>query len=363
MYTLSEHEFYVGAGLVALMDNNANMLPTWINTSSSNNEHMGKKRRGKGAFYLLETKDGKRFVVYIKYTEDLKKNAQMQDDHMWSFNLSSIEKRKIQEQYEKVDTLFILLICKKNDRINQKLDSQVILLTWGDYCEISQRSTIQVGIMKSRSNNKSKQHYYSFKIGKGVKGLENYYEVKRNKIEKMLDEYAFENCEEDVEVVCQREIKDDKREIIYVKDNVGWCAACKTGTLKKTLQSKNAGHIFKFHECPKCQKKYMDIGDYYDAKESEIDSEQYEFLLLRNVVSKVFVTNENKSVCEQCGDDLVVMDVMLKIYENMQKNNNVVKREQEDLFYCKACKRYYVTPPVRKRLEDKYGKYRINFKE
>lgn len=234
-------------------------------------------------------------------------------------------------------------------------------MTWDDYCEISQRSNIQVGIMSKSSNNKCRQHYYSFKVGKGRIGLENYYNVKRNKITRVLDEYAFENCEEDLDEDSNKRELEDKREDIYVKENVRWCAQCKNGTVEKKINLKDGQQEIKLHVCPKCNKRYTDLDEYYNIKEN--DKEKYNFILLRNVVSKVFVTNQNRTFCEKCENELIIIDVKLKVYEDVRKNNTVENRSKENLFYCKCCKRYYATPPYKKDLENKYGKNKINFKE
>lgn len=359
---LSNHEFYVGAGLVALLENNERLFPTYIDGTNKNSVNTEKTiRRGKGEFYCLQTKKGNVFTVYIKYTDDFQKNTQMKDDHMWKFNLTAAEKEKIQNQYKECDTLFVILVCKKDETINKTLESQVVLLTWEDYCAISERSTIQVGIWKDEINQKKRQHYYAIKIGKGLKGKENYLHVKMNKIGRTLDEYVLEeNADEDKKERVKLSEK-DKRDIIFVKDNVGWCADCQRRTVTHEVSISDNEKVV-LNICPSCQKKYMKIKEYMNLSDREIDNAKYVFRILRSVVSRVNITNTNKTICPRCGEEFLVQNVGLKIYKDLMRDNAVERIESEDLFYCKNCQEYYITPQIWGKFKKKYGDNKINCK-
>lgn len=105
----------------------------------------------------------------------------------------------------------------------------------------------------------------------------------------------------------------------------------------------------------------MDIKEYYNVKENKLVENSYLFILLRNVISRVFVTNDNHQLCPKCDNSLMIVDAKLKIYEDIQQSNIVERRECVDLFYCKNCKRYYVTPPIRKQLEKNLGNIKSIF--
>lgn len=147
-------------------------------------------------------------------------------------------------QYQNTGGLLILLVCINESDV--KLESQVALLRWEDYCKIRHRHNIQIGIWKNVGTERQSAKVFCLRKGKGQK-KEYFLEIKRNFIEKPLDELYMSDIQDDLylfqkeKAVSKESLKEDsipesqyvevepetvlenndnKKQIVYLKDNI-----------------------------------------------------------------------------------------------------------------------------------------------
>lgn len=301
---------------------------------------------------------------------------------MWEFSLSDIEKDKIEFHYEKTGTFLILLVCINKTAI--KLENQVALLQWEDYCEIRHRSNIQLGIWRNQETKTQRSKVYYLRKGKGQK-KDFFITVKRNLIEKKLDEFyineptdlrktkekaTVDEVESNyVELKPEsvgKSIKQSTSKKVYIKDNIKWCGLCRCKTKESENKIKSISKVMGEREktvygytCPKCNKTYITTATYEQVLKDKTGFDGVAIERIKTLVDKVYLTPDYG--CIQCDETLVVSSCRLKIYENIEENNKVEKSVDEELFYCKNCGLYFVTRQLHKELLDKYGKNKINF--
>lgn len=386
MSKLTKQNFGFGAGLTALFDSTPGIMPSLIEDATEL-VHNGKRTKvTTGKFYKIVTPKENEFIVYIKYSDSLIRNDNMVSGFMWQFGLSEVEKEKIELQYEKTGTFLILLVCISPASVD--IDSQVALLTWEDYCAIRERNNIQIGIWNNPEVQQQRSKMFYLRKGKGQK-KEYFHTIKRNILKKMnLDEF-YSSTKEDIVILNGEEnefsgnlnyveteselIPDsvfDKRYIkdtIYIKDNVKWCGRCRCKTERFEYNSTNVQKNsidepikFSSFKCPQCKKIYIST-DYYKRELAAKDDvkKMVSFQRIKTLVDKVYEASEMKCAC--CHRTLAISPCRMKIYFNLESNNQLEKIVDEELFYCENCGLYYVTPQWQRNLVKKYGRDKINF--
>lgn len=382
MSDLKEQNYGFGAGLTALFDYNLGILPSFIEDVTESDLNGKRTRVTKGKFFKVKTPEKNEFIIYIKYSNKLIANENMVSGFMWQFSLSEIEKRKIESQYQNTGTFFILLVCIKNESVS-KLSDQIALLTWEDYCEIRHRTNIQLGIWKNPNAKKQGAKAYYLRKGKGQKE-EYFLKIKRNLIEKKLDEIRFETGESEERnfqhnngiseihpttqyVEMEPETLSGAENNLYIKDNVTWCGRCKCKNKEYTFTYSvvdSKGHTkvetLYTYQCPTCKQNYITPRIYED----NVNRRAYKKINLviqriKTLVDKVYLTPNNG--CVYCDNKLSASACRLKLYKNLKETNVIELIVEEDLFYCKNCGIYFASPLGAEKLMKKYGHNKIKF--
>ena len=113
--------------------------------------------------------------------------------------------------------------------------------------------------------------------------------------------------------------------------------------------------------CPICGKKYISKNFYNTFikgnRETNID-----FQFERN--EHIYVLNNNSYGCDKCDSELVSANISINIHHDItDRNDYIEKKVKENIFYCKICKKFYVTNLLRINLIKKYGTNKIKFCE
>ena len=384
MSVLKEQNFGFGAGLTALFDYNPGILPSFIEDVTETQINGKNTKVTNGKFFKVTTPKSNEFIVYIKYSDKMRANDNMVSGFLWEFSLTETEKNKIEFQYQNTGNLLILLVCINKSAVDIK--SQVALLRWEDYCQIRHRSNIQLGIWKNSGVKKQGAKVFCLRRGKGQK-KEYYLEIKRNFIEKSLDELCVSDISESgrkdycdisgdnkpesqyVEMEAET-IWEDGREInhnertLFIKDNVTWCGrcSCKTDSYKiqYKLSEKAESKAFEGYQCPKCKQIYINLKSYENILNGEIIQENgFKIKRIKTLVDKVFLTSNHG--CVYCDSQLSVSSCRLKLYKNLKETNQIDRIVDAELSYCKNCGIYYAEPVWYKKLLKEYGKNKLNF--
>lgn len=157
MAKFNQRDFMIGAALFALLQHNEDAKPSLL----ENTEY--------SAYFKVATNTTSDFGIYIKFTKAPSREG------TWVVPLSLRDKQRISAMYAELPTSYILLILGEEYKTGE-----VVILLKSEYEKVSHKTSITV---KLSSSGRPKEFHIA-------DGSEIAFKVKRNRIEKRLNEIS-----------------------------------------------------------------------------------------------------------------------------------------------------------------------------
>lgn len=219
--------------------------------------------------------------------------------------------------------------------------------------------------------------YYCPKCGKYMISSERYLQLIQS-LDKKLKNIQFEAISENIEKASLEhglntnnstkqksgpKNMQDNNIIIHVTDNPKSCECNGKCVYELIEYIKNDKMIQKINVaiCPICGKKYIS-KNFYDTFIKGNQETNIDFRFEGN--EHIYVLNNNSYGCDICDSELVSVNISINIHHDIKDSDDYIeKKVKENIFYCKTCKRFYVTNLLKINLEKKYGKNKLKFYE
>lgn len=166
MAKLKKEHFCYGAVLSAIMEYNPDS--SFVLLQSQN-----KSRK----IFKIQTNTSKECVIFFKYNFKKEKES----NQGWSFKFSDNDKELLKSYYDKKIPVFIYLVCG----VNKLLNSEVAVLRYEEFNEVSTKTGITINKKKSGHN---------FFLYRG-KSLQNAILIPTTRIEKSFDDLISEEID------------------------------------------------------------------------------------------------------------------------------------------------------------------------
>lgn len=337
--------FYYGAILTAILQNNPDASPTLILNDEETRQ----------AYKVLTNTSNQESILFLKYARSKQKNDVDENKHYtsWLFSFTPDDKEKLKTYYEKTGLpVFICLLCLR-DNLN---NSEIAILKYEEYKMVLQNQTVTIGLEQGKHN------FYLF-LGNS-KSKSSVYKIPTTRINKRFDELARESIQSNREhfrIVSNSRNKIQENDLVTKElseyPNSSECPIC--NDLLENIKISDGREDIDAKRCMKCgnvflsQKKYktickrlgvnhlkenvllMDLEfNSYDSKKNEKKIEP----LLTNV-NTIFAIERENNVCP------------IHRTKFQTKVINLGKRKRDTVLYCNQCKKMIIGQEHKKSFE------------